>query len=360
MLTDTSDDWADGSSPGDSHAITPERVQSVLDARGHHPFFFHSLAYSDPASMHRMIITRNLQSFQSKVLRHRPLTDQEVEALTDHWSPSANVALSARPSVIALSLFLAWRGRARFRFPFWQPKWETTSPDVFPSLKYQILNGAAARIAWHTSRLAVYAAVCNWLVPPVFLSYAGVRAAVGISSDPRLKDAVKESVKDIEAQRRINHLHRTGRAPAQLPTEGQTARTGENSPATSRTVGWQTEQEEASPQSTRSQADDSQSWGIPQGDAVKTSLPRTYGTPGSQRQAPSPPSIRESDSWATDDPVFDEIDDASPVAPAARAAETRRQPQPRRPPPAQSDDGVSAWERLRENAQARQNDDTKR
>lgn len=338
--------------------FTTERVQSILESRNRHPPSFLSLFYSDPAKTYAAVITKNLQSFQTQVLRSRALTHDEIAALTDHWGASANVALTAKPAALTLALFLAWRGRGRFRFPFWQPKWVDTSPDVFPRISRPMLSGKWARVAWHSSRLAAYGLMCNWLVTPFFLSYAGVRATVSISSDPRLQEAIKESVKDIQAQKRINHMQkRTGKIPTQFPPQeqaGQAEKTG----AGARSGGWG-DVDDASPQSAGYQAD-TQRWDTPRGGSSGSGsqIPESYNSPRSQDQAKPTPSASENPAWR-DDPILEELDDASPVAPTAQTQDTQKRPQrqPRRRPPPPPEDGVSAWERLREQAQSQQNDD---
>lgn len=351
--------WTDDAAPNTIQPFTTERVQSILDSRNSHPSSMLSLFYSDPAKTYRAVITKNLDSFQTQVLRNRPLTDDEVGALTDHWGTSANVALVGKPAAFAVALFLAWRGRGRFRFPFWQPKWVNTSPDVFPNFMNPLLQGRPARFAWHTGRLFSYTLLCSWVVTPLFLSYAGVRATVSISSDPRLQEAIKESVKDLKAQKTINHMQkRAGKAPTQFPPQEQGGQPGQS--ATGATGGgWE---DDASPQSTRYQGNEAPRWGSSGADATGTSpqAPRTYGTPRPQQQTPSPPSSSERSGWG-EDSILEELDDASPISPSSQAQDAPKRPQKqtRRPPPP-SEDGVSAWDRVREQAQSEQNDDSKK
>lgn len=367
-----SDGWSDApDSPSDPNAaaaanLTPERIQAVLDARNRHVPNFINMVYGDAPKLHHTIITKNLQNFQSQVLRSRPLTDDEIGALADHWSASANIALTAKPFVWSLAVFLAWRGRARFRFPFWQPKWVNTSPDVFPTISRPILQGKAARVAWHTARFGVYAVMCNWFVTPFFLSYAGVRATVSISSDPRLQEAVKESVKDIQAQRTINHMQRrTGQIPTQFPPaqrEQNEDQGAEHPTESSDSWGGRTSD---SPLASRfSETGHSQITRDAPQERASQPEPYTTGTYQPRRPAASTAVPSEPSSWDKD-PVLEELegsdeeDDASPVAPSARSQEAKRQraERSRRPAPPPSDDGVSAWDRLRERAQAEKNDD---
>lgn len=353
--------WAnEATQSGDPNApiqpFTPERVQSILESRNRHPYSFLSLFYANPAKTYSAVITKNLHSFQTQVLTSRPLRDEEVAALTDHWGTSANVALTSKPAALALTVLLAWRGRARFRFPFWQPKWINTAPDAFPTISQPLLTGPSARFAWHTGRLLTYGVLCNWLVTPFFLSYAGVRATVSISSDPRLQEAIKESVKDVQAQKRINHMQRrTGKVPTQFPPHEQGGQAQKSGGGDQGTGGWG-DQDDASPQSGGYQG----SWDAPTKAPETPQAPRTYGTPRPQRQAPPPPSTSENPAWG-DDSIMEEIDDASPVAPSAQPQDTQRRPQrpARRQPPPPSEDGVSAWDRLREQARSDQSDDSK-
>ncbi|CAI4219898.1 unnamed protein product [Parascedosporium putredinis] len=274
--------------------LTPERIQAVLDARNRHVPNFINMVYGDAPKLHHTIITKNLQNFQSQVLRSRPLTDDEIGALADHWSASANIALTAKPF----------------------PKWVNTSPDVFPTISRPMLQGKAARIAWHTARFGVYAVMCNWFVTPFFLSYAGVRATVSISSDPRLQEAVKESNEDQEGEHSTESSDSWGGRTSDSPQASRFSETGHS----------QTTRD--APQERASQPD-----------------PYTYQprrSAAAAAAAPSEPSSWDKDSVLEELEGSDEEDNASPGAP------------PRSPP---SDDGVSAWDRLRERAQAEKNDD---
>lgn len=369
--TPPDDGWASNAGPHEAPMpFTTERVQSILESQNKHPSSYLTLFYNDPTKTYGAVITKNLNSFQTQVLRKRALTDTEVTALTDHWGTSANVALTAKPAALLLTAFLAYRGRARFRFPFWQPKWINTSPDIFPTIAQPLVTGRGARVAWHTLRIVTYGALCNWLVTPFFLSYAGVRATVSISSDPRLQDAIKESVKDIQAQKKINHLQkRSGQTPTEFPPQEQGGQTGSGSAGAPRAKGWSRQDDaspqsgaydDASPQASTYQSSGSQRWDTPQGGAQGTAASRAYGTSRPQNQTQSPPEPERSPAWG-DDSILADLDDGSPVAPTARAQETQQRPQKpaRRQPPPPSEDGVSAWERLRQQAQSEKSDDSK-
>lgn len=369
--TPPDDGWASNAGPHEAPMpFTTERVQSILESQNKHPSSYLTLFYNDPTKTYGAVITKNLNSFQTQVLRKRALTDTEVTALTDHWGTSANVALTAKPAALLLTAFLAYRGRARFRFPFWQPKWINTSPDIFPTIAQPLVTGRGARVAWHTLRVVTYGALCNWLVTPFFLSYAGVRATVSISSDPRLQEAIKESVKDIQAQKKINHLQkRSGQTPTEFPHQEEGGQAGSGSAGAPGAKGWSRQDDaspqsgaydDASPQASTYQSSGSQRWDTPKGGAQETPASRAYGTSRPQNQTQPPPEPERSAAWG-DDSILADLDDGSPVAPTARAQETQQRPQrpARRQPPPASEDGVSSWERLRQQVQSEKSDDSK-
>ncbi|KAJ6441031.1 mitochondrial import inner membrane translocase subunit Tim17 family protein [Purpureocillium lavendulum] len=182
--------------------FSPERVQSILDARRQHPTPFLSLFWLDPAKYYCAAITIGLEAFQTQV-PSRALTSDEIGAVTDHIGTYVNTVLASRPVGMAVALFLAWRGRASFRFPFWQPKWVNTSPDVFPSIARPLLSGKTARFAWHSSRLVTYGVLCEGVVPFSVAVYAQVRCHSGISSDPRMQEAFRVSAPYIDPLKNI-------------------------------------------------------------------------------------------------------------------------------------------------------------
>lgn len=173
-------------------AFTPEKVQSILDARGFRPPFFLSLFYLDPAKFYLESIADGLNAVHARYLPVRALTNDEIGALADDMAESITTALAHRPASMAVALFLTWRGHARFCFPFWQPKWVNTSPDVFPSLRSPFLHNKAARVAWHTSRLATYGALSYLVVPAFFGAYVQLKGTRDIANDPRLQALFEE------------------------------------------------------------------------------------------------------------------------------------------------------------------------
>ncbi|KAF3358713.1 Putative signal peptidase complex subunit 1 [Verticillium dahliae VDG1] len=82
----------------------------------------------------------------------RPITQEEVASLTTISARDVVIHSLKLPIGVTMAAVIAYNGRAKFRFPFWQPKWVKTSAHVFPSLHQQVLKGQAAHYAWHTSR----------------------------------------------------------------------------------------------------------------------------------------------------------------------------------------------------------------
>ncbi|PWI75690.1 hypothetical protein PCL_06348 [Purpureocillium lilacinum] len=185
-------------------AFTPSRVQSILTSRNQHPPPFLSLFYLNTATIYCAAITDSLDAMQTQVLPSRALTDDEIGALADHMGATTSIVLASRPAILATTLLLAWRGRATFRFPFWQPKWVKTSQDVFPSIAQPWLRDEkTARLAWHASRVVTYGVLCYLAVPFPLVTYAHVRGTQGIASDPRLQEIFAESVQYKEEMKKL-------------------------------------------------------------------------------------------------------------------------------------------------------------
>lgn len=126
----------------------------------------------------------------------RPCTQEEANAFAYHAAKTYRVASFGSPLGMAAASVQFFRTRETFRFPGWSPLSEKSS---FSKDRLGPLRGPAARIGWHTMRLASY-----WLLGSVvgavfFGSYAVSLSLAGRATDPRLKefsDKLRQMQKD--------------------------------------------------------------------------------------------------------------------------------------------------------------------
>ncbi|KAG7105700.1 hypothetical protein HYQ45_006602 [Verticillium longisporum] len=117
----------------------------------------------------------------------RPITQEEVASLTTISARDVVIHSLKLPIGLTMAAVIAYNGRAKFRFPFWQPQWVKTSPHVFPSLHQQVLKGQAAHYAWHMSRFVAYYFFCDLAVGSFLHSYANISNFAAMTMDPQLK-----------------------------------------------------------------------------------------------------------------------------------------------------------------------------
>ncbi|KAK1989051.1 hypothetical protein LZ30DRAFT_696926 [Colletotrichum cereale] len=119
-------------------------------------------------------------------------TQEEVNALCDITYKEAQTAAWAIPAAVALAATLTWRGRSTYRFPFFQPKLEKFSPNVFPTAKAPFLEGRLANRMWHNTRFLSYFGFSFLAASPFISSYATSVAIVTAKRDERLSQFRKD------------------------------------------------------------------------------------------------------------------------------------------------------------------------
>ncbi|KDN72055.1 hypothetical protein CSUB01_02401 [Colletotrichum sublineola] len=128
---------------------------------------------------------RTMVGAAAKGLGRQP-TQEEVNVLCHIAYKEARTAAWAIPISAMLAAALTWRGRGTYRFPFFQPKFEKFSPDVFPTAKAPFLQGRLANRMWHNTRFVAYFAICSLGVSPFIGSYATSVAIATAKRDKRL------------------------------------------------------------------------------------------------------------------------------------------------------------------------------
>jgi len=119
-------------------------------------------------------------------------TQEEVNVLCNIGYKEARTAAWATPASAMLAAALTWRGRGTYRFPFFQPKLEKFSPDVFPAAIVPHLQGRLANRMWHITRFSAYFALSSLAVSPFIRSYANTVAIVSARRDERLNQFGKD------------------------------------------------------------------------------------------------------------------------------------------------------------------------
>ncbi|EFX01278.1 hypothetical protein CMQ_6220 [Grosmannia clavigera kw1407] len=267
------------------------------------PFFGPLLGFND--QWYRAAIA--LSVLETRWRGNRSLTPEEVQVVAGQTAKAVATMAYEVPVLFGTTWLYERRGRATFRFPFFQPG-ASFNPGVFPSARWPALQGTAARSMWHLARVCLYTSLSHFALRTLFISYAMAVKNVEFERDPRL-GSLRAAIRDHMADRlasREQQLHPTRGSPGlPLPPPGHST------------------QPLAHPRETDSSA-----------------FISTSNTP-----TPAPVQPYDDLSDETDNFAADTHDEASPVAPIARHRGWKRDVRP--------DDGAnsgSAWDRVRNQA----------
>jgi hypothetical protein len=235
------------------------------------------------------------------------------------------------PISLAAAIYLERRGRATQKFPFYTPKATTFDPSFFPSKRMPMLQGALSLMTWNAARFGCYAFVAHFIGGIFFQSYATSVQTAAMLRDPRLAD-LRRGFAD---RRRARAAGGQGAQPWQQPEDpsmndaetpyGDVSYAEESAPATATT------------QTAADRTRDDVSTRSSPATSYPTTTTRGGYTPSRQQPAPVQ-STTSSNNEFSDGDFFE--DDASPVAPVARAASANTG----------ASSGGSAWDRLRQQA----------
>ncbi|KAM4063049.1 hypothetical protein HRG_010389 [Hirsutella rhossiliensis] len=239
-------------------------------------------------------------SFVGPLGRH--FTDTEMRAFTEHLLSSINTGLAYRWGITGLAALLTFRGRKTFRFPFFKPR---TGGALDP-----FTGGAQVRAMWHLARFGAYYTACLLTLTPIAEAYNSMSWLASMKKDPRLADVMRESAA------KGSHIFGNNAATPQPANP-----TDEQAPS------WPSQR---SPGGTTDQSSYGTENNVSAQAQAAWSAPRQAQPP----QEAAPP--ERSDKWDT---FSDDLDDASPVAPSMRAS------------PDDSQGGISAWDRIRQQSQ---------
>ncbi|KAI1124739.1 hypothetical protein F5Y10DRAFT_23295 [Nemania abortiva] len=275
----------------------------------------------------------------SKVRSHsiaasRPLTGPEANAVGEHTVNSLRYFAWIRPITCAIAASLCFAGRRTFKFALYQPKTIKFDPYSFPTKKMPLLKGRYAAAVWHVARFASYYPLVWFPTAIVFGSIAESTFAAHAMRDPRL-DGLTESLRQNAQQKKIERQTQM-RQRARNPQ--QTSHGSYQDSPTSQNYG----DTDHATQSSYSFERTSTATETPQ--TTQPSWPRsTYTQPAPrkvQEDVPSSGPRHEDDAF---DPLSDDDDDASPVAPSARRPGTGQG--------SPSSTG-SSWDRIRQQARS--------
>ncbi|CAK7270442.1 hypothetical protein SEPCBS119000_004091 [Sporothrix epigloea] len=279
------------------------------------PFYGRFFGYND--KWYRASIAVSVFGIRSRA--QRVLTQEETQILASYSATLTKRMSYEFPALIGTVFFLERRTRASFGFPFYKPS-ASFSPNYFPNSKSPMLEGAQARLAWHSLRFTFYTAASHFALKLAFIAWATSLNKMDFESNPKLAD-LRETLRNSrgkyeelekEARKELRDKQMAGRSrPEPVSQSRSYPEVGRGEPA--------------------------------QGGGQTTQVPaqkQQWLQPHKQQQPQPQPQPQEqafddfSDSFAD---AHDEFDDASPVAPSARREELTK---PTGGPGA-------SWERLR-------------
>lgn len=239
----------------------------------------------------------------------RELTQPEKDAMSHHFAKLVITIAYSSPLAVAATFGMERTTRPKFGFPFYNPKPPKFNSQKFPGLP----EGRLSLLAWQGSRVLAWYVASKIAIGLVVTSYAISVYTANSGTDNRLEAYRRE------ISRRAGTAMRSGR-PSNIPNQPprqspqQYAQQGwEESPSATEPVGWA---------------------GSEQADKAAPTPSSTSWTATQNAQT------GREDSNSQESYVFD---DASPVAPTEQSNYS---------PQNSSQQGGSAWDRIRGQAQA--------
>lgn len=155
---------------------------------------YHFVDFVDSSSSMNILLGR-LQTAQQCV--HRPLRQEEVDALSTIHAKSART-LSFVPSIVmASTVVAAHRTRQDYGLPFVslaKQKW-------FDPNRLLMVRGPFARLGWQVIRFSAYYIGFTLGISTFMVSYSATVGATEMKRDPRLKEFLEASIAEWNQQR---------------------------------------------------------------------------------------------------------------------------------------------------------------
>ncbi len=317
-----SDPYAGDNGRASNYRIDPSRLPKPI------PIIGPLIGYNE-ALLSKLVTNKIAHASQ---LLHRPMTQEEVDALAFWSAKQISIVSYGAPIGVAGGLWRCYTTADSFRVPFYKPNLETFNAYEFPRW-VTLLRGQKAVVAWHAVRALAYGGVGNIIGSLFFGSYSMTVAAVGELSDKRLKPFV-------DAAR----------------TEGNKARGSLTGASGQRGMGQQQQRGGIGPASNHqgdaNRADSTElAWDISSTQVDESQDGPTDGLRASPQAQPAPAQTTPRPRWPQAKPVpvqaqaednsaqpFGIFDDASPTGGQGVQADIRAAP---------TSQGGSAWDRIR-------------
>ncbi|MCJ1340834.1 hypothetical protein MMC09_006130 [Bachmanniomyces sp. S44760] len=155
------------------------------------PFFGPLLGFTD--AYKTRLITARVQS-TTQVLKRAPTRD-EFDALTFLTLKAIHYQSYGPVLGIAAGLGRTYATREEMRFPLMKKGTLNIDPERFGWGSVTFLKGQQARMAWHCLRGSAYVSLAYTVSAMLMNGYAATVSAVGLQSDPRLKEFSEALVK---------------------------------------------------------------------------------------------------------------------------------------------------------------------
>ncbi|POS78722.1 hypothetical protein DHEL01_v202884 [Diaporthe helianthi] len=239
----------------------------------------------------------------------RELTQSEKDAMSHHFAKMVITMTYSSPLAVAATFGMERYTRPKFGFPFYTPKPGTLNSQKFPGLP----EGRASLLAWQGTRLLAWYTASKIAIGIFVTSYAISVYSANSGTDNRLEAFRREMT------RRAGNAMRSGRPsnfpnqPPGQPPQQYPQQDWDRQASATEPVGW------GSPEQTEN--------------ATPTPMPTSWST------AQNPQAGRQESS--NKEPYV--FDDASPVAASEQSSY---------PPQDSNQQGGSAWDRVRGQAQA--------
>ncbi|QUC21410.1 uncharacterized protein UV8b_05653 [Ustilaginoidea virens] len=224
--------------------------------------------------------------------KSRSLSDSETQALTEHLLSTVHNIQAWKWAMTGLAAYMTYKGRRTMRFPFFNVVTNGGKYDAFT-------RGPRIRFVWHSARFAAYYGVIWAFGQPLFQAANFFRQKYAMAQDDRLNSLFGHG------------REQAGRVLGAVQASNSQHSGNDWSSDTQHEYSIQSEEDNYQAPSQAAGADKPRPWS-------------GYRHPASSRQATT-----------RSRGVDDDFDDASPVAPSSL-------PQ---------DDGGSAWDRIRQQAQ---------
>ncbi|KAK8136558.1 hypothetical protein PG984_004498 [Apiospora sp. TS-2023a] len=263
---------------------------------------------------------------------NRRLNQSEIDALSESASHAAARLSWVYPLGLGLAVAAAANGRKKFRFPFYTPKMKTFDPRAFPHRSFATLTGKSATWAWHGIRASAYYPL-TWFASLLFLgSMVRTRLLADLASDQRLSQIKQEVTSNNQRnaqlrreQRQRQTAHSGAPGANQLPdaytvpdqSSGQDSWTGvPQSQASVESSGLGSPRNSGESFGRSGPRPDRRQGLQGGGSPVGTQTRRDVQAKGTQEQ--------QGQTSFDDNDLFEDDDDASPVAASARGSERQR------------------------------------